>query len=253
MRFAAIADIHGNSAALRAVLDDIDRQRIDRVVNLGDSLSGPLDPAGTADLLIDRGFPTVAGNHDRALIDRPPEAMGLWERWTHPHLTDRHLDWVAALPAVLRWEDAFLCHATPGDDETNWLDVRSPKGRMEMADRDHVAELLGDVTEGLILCAHTHVPRMVRIGGQTILNPGSVGCPAYLDDREVDPFIAETGAGDARYAVVERVGDSWRTSLRTVPYDPTEMADRARANDAESWVEAMTSGWFSGGAVSLPG
>ncbi|MGI1663062.1 metallophosphoesterase family protein [Palleronia sp. KMU-117] len=253
MKFAAIADIHGNSAALRAVLEDIDRQRIDRVVNLGDSLSGPLDPAGTADLLIDRGFPTVAGNHDRALIDRPLAAMGLWERWTHPHLSERHLAWIAALPATLRWEETFLCHATPTDDETNWLDVRSPKGRMEMADRDHVAALLGDVAEGLILCAHTHVPRMVRIGDQTILNPGSVGCPAYLDDREVDPFIAETGAGDARYAVVERVGDTWRTSLRTVPYDPSEMAERARANNAESWVLAMTSGWFTGDAVSRPG
>ena len=252
MRFAAIADVHGNSAALRAVLDDIDRQGIDRIVNLGDALSGPLDPAGTADILIERGFPTVAGNHDRALIDRPAASMGLWERWTHPHLSDRHLKWVAALPATLRWQDVFLCHATPADDETNWLDVRSPKGRMEMADRDHVAAHLGGVTEALVLCAHTHVPRMVRLGGQTILNPGSVGCPAYLDDREVDPFIAETGAGDARYAVVERVDGDWRTGLRTVPYDPSEMAERARANGADSWVVAMTTGWFTGGAVSLP-
>jgi predicted phosphodiesterase len=253
MRFAAIADIHGNSAALRAVLDDIDSQGIERVVNLGDALSGPLDPAGTADLLIERGFPTVSGNHDRALIDRPVERMGLWERWTHPHLTDRHLAWVASLPATLKWDGVFVCHATPADDETNWLDVRSPNGRMEMADRTHVAAQLGDVTEGLVLCAHTHVPRMVRLGRQTILNPGSVGCPAYLDDREVEPFIAETGAGDARYAVVERVGDAWRTSLRAVPYDPSEMAERARANDAESWAIAMTDGWFSGGAVTLPG
>jgi predicted phosphodiesterase len=252
MRFAAIADIHGNSAALRAVLDDIDRQGIGQVVNLGDALSGPLDPAGTADILIDRGFPTVAGNHDRALIDRRPEDMGLWERWTLPHLCDRHLAWIASLPATLCWEGVFLCHATPADDETNWLDARSPNGRLEMATHDHVAGLLGDVTEALILCAHTHVPRMVRLAGQTILNPGSVGCPAYLDDREVDPFIAETGAGDARYAVIERVGKEWRTSLRTVPYDPSQMAERARANDAESWVVAMTAGWFSGSAVTRP-
>ena len=252
MKFAVLADIHGNSAALRAVLDDIDRQGIVRVVNLGDALSGPLDPAGTADLLIERGFPTVAGNHDRALIDRPVSAMGDWELWTHPHLTDRHLSWVASLPATLSWEGVFLCHATPADDETNWLDLRSPDGRMAMAGRDHVAAHLGGVTETLILCAHTHVPRMVRLGAQTILNPGSVGCPAYLDDREVDPFIAETGAGDARYAVVERVDGDWRTGLRTVPYDPSEMAERARANGADSWVVAMTTGWFTGGAVTLP-
>jgi hypothetical protein len=78
---------------------------------------------------------------------------------------------------------------------------------------------LGDVTERLVLCAHTHIARVVRIGEQMIANPGSAGCPAYLDDRYSPPFIAQTGMGDARYAVFEQHGDDWITSLRTVPYD----------------------------------
>jgi len=43
MRFAAIADIHGNYLALEAVLADICTQGIDAIVNLGDMVSGPLD------------------------------------------------------------------------------------------------------------------------------------------------------------------------------------------------------------------
>ncbi|MEL7151833.1 MAG: metallophosphoesterase family protein, partial [Pseudomonadota bacterium] len=42
MRLAAISDIHGNSDALRAVLDDIKRRGVDQIVNLGDCFSGPL-------------------------------------------------------------------------------------------------------------------------------------------------------------------------------------------------------------------
>ena len=46
MRIAAIADVHGNSAALEAVLRDVDRVGADAIVNLGDHFSGPLDAAG---------------------------------------------------------------------------------------------------------------------------------------------------------------------------------------------------------------
>jgi predicted phosphodiesterase len=245
MKFAAFADVHGNSAALRAVFDDIDRQGIADIVNLGDSLSGPMDPAGTADLLMARNLPTVSGNHDRALVDRPFDTMPLWEAWTHPRLNEAHLTWVASLPATLSWNGVFLCHATPSDDNTNWLDVRGPRHRMDTADRDHVVGLLGDVSERLVLCAHTHIPRVVRIGGQMIANPGSAGCPAYLDDRFSPPFIAQTGMGDARYAVFEQHGDDWITSLRTVPYDASDMIARIRALGAESWVEAVETGWIT--------
>lgn len=56
---AILADVHANRWALDAVLDDIDRRGVDRLVNLGDSLYGPLDPAGTADRLIARGVPST--------------------------------------------------------------------------------------------------------------------------------------------------------------------------------------------------
>jgi predicted phosphodiesterase len=61
MRFAAIADVHGNCLALEAVLEDIAAQGITEVVNLGDHLSGPLEASRTADLLIEHNFPSVLG------------------------------------------------------------------------------------------------------------------------------------------------------------------------------------------------
>jgi len=48
MRIALVSDIHGNLPALEAVVSHIKRQGVDLIVNLGDSLSGPLLPLETA-------------------------------------------------------------------------------------------------------------------------------------------------------------------------------------------------------------
>ena len=69
MKFAAIADVHGNCLALEAVLADIAALGVTEVVNLGDHVSGPLEPRRTADVLIERGFPSIRGDQDRRLIE----------------------------------------------------------------------------------------------------------------------------------------------------------------------------------------
>jgi predicted phosphodiesterase len=244
MRFAAIADIHGNSAALRAVLADVARMGISEIVNLGDALSGPLDPAGTADLLIPMNLPTVSGNHDQWLVDRPFDEMGMWEQWTIPELSDRHLCWVRDFPKTLEWNGVFLCHATPSDNAENWLDRRGD-GQLVSATGARVQERLGAVGAPLVLCGHTHIPRVVRVGSTLIANPGSVGCPAYLDTRSTPAFVGETGAPDARYGIFEYVDGGWQTQLCTVPYDPAPMIELALGKGAESWGTALKSGWFS--------
>ena len=85
MKFAAIADVHGNCPALEAVLADIAGLGIREVVNLGDHVSGPLEAARTADLLIDRGFPSVRGDQDRILVE-------LWRAGTSARSDFRQLE-----------------------------------------------------------------------------------------------------------------------------------------------------------------
>ena len=114
MRFAAIADVHGNYLALEAVLADIRAQGINEIVNLGDMASGPLDARRTMDALMALDAVHVLGNHDRYLIDRPPEKMGSWDRPAHAQLDSAHLDWLRTVPATQVFRDqVFLCHATP--------------------------------------------------------------------------------------------------------------------------------------------
>jgi 3',5'-cyclic AMP phosphodiesterase CpdA len=114
MRFAAIADVHGNYLALEAVIADIRAHGIEEIVDLGDMASGPLDARRTMDTLMALDAVHVLGNHDRYLIDRPPEKMSSWDRPAHAQLDPVHFDWLGAVPPTRIYRDlVFLCHATP--------------------------------------------------------------------------------------------------------------------------------------------
>lgn len=242
-RFAAIADIHGNADALAAVLRDIDAQGVSTIVNLGDHLSGPLAAAETLALIRARPMTCIRGNHDRWLVEQAPEVMGPSDRAAHAQLIPDDLDWLRALPATA-WlgAEVFLCHATPGDDLTCWLETVTPEGAVTLRPRGEVAALLGGITAPLVLCGHSHMPRAVRLGGQLIVNPGSVGLPGYEDDNPV-PHVMQTGTSDASYAILERGAAGWSVIFRHVPYDTARMAACAGAAGRADWAQAVATGW----------
>jgi len=66
---AVLADIHGNSFALAAVLKALKLRGVSRLVNVGDTFYGPLDPGGTWDILKELDLSTVLGNQDRILLE----------------------------------------------------------------------------------------------------------------------------------------------------------------------------------------
>lgn len=245
MRFAAIADVHGNYLALEAVLADIRAHGIGEIVNLGDMASGPLDARRTMDALMAIDAVHVLGNHDRYLIDRPPEKMGSWDRPAHAQLERHHLDWLRAVPKTSVFRDqVLLCHATPDHDEVYWLETVLPDGTVRMPARNAIEKHAEGITQSLILCAHTHVARAVRLrDGRLIVNPGSVGSPGYRDTHPF-PHVIEAGTPDARYAVLEFADGKWRVTFRHVPYDHEAMAALARQNGQAELAHALATGWI---------
>lgn len=242
---AVTADIHGNHLALEAVLEDIRRLGISRIVNLGDSFSGPLEAGKTADLLIPLKALTVRGNHDRALIDRPADEMGDWERPSIGQLSEAHLDWIRALPFSATIDDeAYLCHATPADDNVYWMETLSRDGVFHLKPLAEIETLAQGIDFPLILCGHSHIARSVQLSdGRLIVNPGSVGCPGF--DYDV-PFYhkAQAGTPFAAYAVLEKTARGWQPSFRQVRYDNLAMAELARARGMMDWVSALSTGWI---------
>ena len=238
--------MHGNWLALDAVIADIRAHGIKDIVNLGDMASGPLDARRTLDTLMALDAVHVLGNHDRYLIDRPLHKMGSWDRPAHAQLDAEHLDWLRAQPMTRVFHDhVFLCHATPENDEVYWLDTVHPDGTVAMSPLERIEQLAQRITQSLILCAHTHLARAVRLrDGRLIVNPGSVGSPGYRDQHPF-PHVVEAGTPDARYAILEMADGAWRVTLRHVPYDHEAIAALARRNGQPELAHALATGWIA--------
>jgi predicted phosphodiesterase len=244
MRFVAIADVHGNADALAAVLADVRGAAPDAIVNLGDCFSGPLDVARTADLLAGANIAvTVRGNHDRYLLDAGN--LDDWDRAALPHLDPATMDWLATLPATATMGDAYLCHATPQDDLTYWLEAAQRGGPIIRAGLADITAKATGIPQTLMLCGHTHVPRAVHLqDGRLIVNPGSVGCPGFHDPALPVPHTMCTGTPFASYAILDHGAQGWSVTHRLIPYDTAPAVALARSRGFDAWAQVLATGWL---------
>jgi putative phosphoesterase len=233
MRIAVISDIHGNRLALEAVLEDIAGSKPDLIVNLGDNLSGPVDPAGVARILRDLAAPTIRGNHDRVVAEADRVSPGPVDRFAHDALTSADLAWNAGLPATaIAGGCFFLCHGHPKSDLVHWLEGEFVGRGSVLPDESEVAAAAEGIDQPVIGCGHSHRPRVVRLSdGRMIVNPGSVGLQ----------FVH--GSPDARYALLDQRAGRWSVTQRIIPYDDEGAAVLAERNGFPQWRRALTTGW----------
>lgn len=239
MRIAVLSDIHGNLAALEAVVADFSLRGVDAVVNLGDSLSGPLLPRETAHYLMAQDWIQLAGNHERQLLNITPHSDPV-DRYASEQLDDAALAWIARLHHTQRFdEEVLLCRGARGNDLVTLLQTAE-----RAATHAEIEQRLGDSVAELILCGHSHVPRSVRCAnGGLIVNPGSVGLQAYADSYPY-PHVIESGSPDARYAVVERRSSGWTADMISVPYLHQSMAQLAQQRQRHDWAGALLTGYM---------
>jgi putative phosphoesterase len=235
LRIAVFSDVHGNYAALSAVLDDIERHGVDATIGLGDFLSGPFDPQGVADRIIAGKYPCVRGNHDRWIVEGREGNDWVVDSWVRETISAQQTSWLRGLPKTQVFaSEVFMCHGTPADDNTAWLDI--------FTDDDAVASLPREMIEAagaghdypVLLCGHSHVPRTVRLrDGRLVVNPGTVGLPFLI------------GSPDARYAIIERRDGKWSVQLMAIPYDREPAKQQAIALGHPGFAKAIETGWAS--------
>jgi predicted phosphodiesterase len=242
MRLAVIADIHGNLAALDAVLEDIATRGVEGIVNLGDCCASPLWPRETFERLAGLNLPTVRGNHDRWVVELPDEKMPPAGRFARDALTPDQRAALHALPATLQIApDVLAVHGTPTDDSTYLLE-EIQDGRLVPAARDTVASRLGDAAgNAVVLCGHSHRQALVEgPGGCLILNPGSVGCPVFADSPAARGL--EHRSPHARYAILTKSRHGWAAEMLALAYDWDAAARRAEGNGRPDWAAMLRTG-----------
>ena len=223
MRVAVLSDIHGHLPALDAVLAEVDRAGVDRVVLTGDIAAGPL-PVPTLERLLDLGERAVwiRGNGDRELFAPTPDPPDPIVPWAAAQLTPRLRDHLAGLPLTVTLDldglgPTLFCHATPRDDE----EVVLVDSRL-----DRWAEVLAGTPEQVVVMGHTHMPFVRVAHRRLVINPGSVGMPY--------------GRGGAHWAVL----GPW-VALRETAYDVEAAAAALRTGGyrgIEEWIDFFVRG-----------
>lgn len=246
MRIALIADIHGNALALEAVLADIREQNVDLIFDLGDRVSGPLWPNRTHQRLIELGIPGVRGNHDRIVGSGARDDLGRSDAHAFDQIDPAGRSFLAALPfrsMIVPGIEAF--HATPERDDSYLIDTIHD-GRVVRAPIEEIAGNLGQTQGHVFVVGHSHRPEAIRLlDGRWIINPGSVGCPAYEDD-DIQPHVSETGTPHARYAILrlDTQTNDPEIAFRTINYDFEVAAQEAERNGRPEWAYGLRTGFM---------
>lgn len=189
-RFAIVSDIHGNLTALDAVIADISRRGVDRVVHGGDLALGGCQPAEVIDRIRELGWHGIVGNTDELLWRaaarkeqerRTPQLRELlnllfdhYAPATRELLGDERLAWMSGLPHEHREAGLTVVHASPGD---LWQAPSPDSPRSEFLDT------YGRYRAQTVVYGHIHLPFHRDIDGMSVANSGSVGSPFDGDPR----------------------------------------------------------------------
>jgi putative phosphoesterase len=187
MKIAVISDIHGNLEALEAVMQDIEKEKCDKIFALGDyAMAGP-EPWKIIDFFMqkesDENYKIIQGNTDLMIADynaemyatllekAPVMAEALKDDFFQINILQR--DFLKKLPVQLEVEEEgvkfLLVHGSP---RRNNEDILSDTPMRE------VERMLQGVDANVVLCGHTHIPCGFQTSTkQTVVNVGSVGRP----------------------------------------------------------------------------
>lgn len=207
MRAAIVTDIHGNLAALDAVLADVRACAPDIVLHGGDLADAGPNPVEVVDLIRALGWQGVLGNTDEMLVH--PEALerfaatssapaSVWDTVrrnasvAREALGDERLRWLAVLPRMMVMEEFGLVHASPDD---LW---RSPGVTAADAELEEVFAPLG---RALVVYGHIHVPFVRQVHGFVVANAGSVGLP-YDGDPRASYVLVDDGKAEIRRVLI---------------------------------------------------
>lgn len=232
MRRAILSDIHGNHAALQAVLRDVASQSCEQIICLGDVVGYGPEPQLCVDV-VQEFDACILGNHDLAALFDPEgfssaaEQAILWTRkqlesGDKPESCRRRLEFLARLPRVRREATALFVHGSVRNPINEYVFPEDIHNRRKM-------EKLFSMVQKVCFQGHTHVPG-VFTSEMKFLRPSDIDHAYRMNDEKLMINVGSVGQprdGDWRscYVVLD---DPW-IYFRRVEYNVTETAQKIYA------------------------
>jgi predicted phosphodiesterase len=215
MKYAIIADIHGNLDAFQVVLEDIRAQNVNHIVCLGDVVGYNANPKECLQIVRDMNIPVVKGNHDEyCSTDNPLDGFNPHAaeavHWTRNQLSDDDKKWLRDLKYSRMAANFTMVHAT--------LDAPERWGYVF----DKLAAAASFPYQNTQMCffGHTHVP--VAFMRDTVVRGGTYS--KFKVDSSKKYFINVGAVGQPRdnnpksaYVIYDM--DAQTIELRRLDYD----------------------------------
>lgn len=178
-----ISDIHGNYEALKAVLNELDRIKVKKIICLGDIAGYYCQINECCEALRERNIFSLMGNHDFYLTTgescpRSNSANACLD-YQRKVIKPENMEWLASLSFSSEKDALRIVHG-------GWND---PMDEYINPSREYFDSLNGSY----FASGHTHVPCVWSGGGKTYCNPGSVGQPR--DGNPKASFALWSGTG----------------------------------------------------------
>jgi predicted phosphodiesterase len=215
MKYAIIADIHGNLDAFQVVLEDIRAQKATHIVCLGDVVGYNAQPKECLDIVRQMNIPCVKGNHDEYCSTEnhldgfnPHAAEAV--HWTREQLSEDDKKWLRELKYSRMAANFTMVHAT--------LDAPERWGYVF----DKLAAAASFPYQNTQMCffGHTHVP--VAFMRDTVVRGGTYS--KFKVDPSKKYFINVGAVGQPRdnnpkaaYVIYDM--DAQTIELRRLDYD----------------------------------
>ncbi len=206
MKIAAISDIHGNIYSLMKVLEDIDDQKVDLVVCLGDLVGYGPHPNEVIALIKRREIPCIKGNYDASVVDgaftfiRDTSINSFSLPWAVEEVRASNKYYLSQLPTKLEYDingvKVMFTHGSPYKINEYLFE-----------DGENTKKVMEEINEDVLICAHTHIPSYKKFGNKIFINVGSVGKP-------------KIGRPNSTYALIEIKDDKTvDVKFRELEYD----------------------------------
>jgi putative phosphoesterase len=205
MKIAVISDIHANVYALINILENIDDEKVDTIICLGDLVGYGPHPNEVISMIRRRHILCIKGNYDSSVVDNqysyiretPINSFSL--PWTVNELREENRIFLGNLPSTLTLNIA----------NKNFLFVHGSPNKINeylLEDQDNTRNIMNNISEDALICAHTHIPAIKEFGNKIYINCGSIGKP-------------KIGRPNSTYCILNITTDAGiNAQIKEVPY-----------------------------------
>lgn len=206
IKYAVITDIHGNSPALRAVLEDIRNKEVNHIYCLGDLVGiGPDSNEVIRMLLCQDNISFIEGNHDIAVVSayydreipKGHEHVRVHHKWLAERMDEEYVAFLDKMTIKIETENRLFIHYHL-DQKNNLMPIDQNPSEAKLD------ELYLNTNYRLVCFGHHHVVHQFITPKAVYFNPGSLGC-----------FHKPV----ARYGIISLDGNQINPQLIEVPYD----------------------------------